>query len=141
MPPTYADFIVFHPALVTTDLAEQAKISRILAQQSRNFPILAWENDQVLADQALMLFVCHLLTLERMRTTQESSDVQGSVRAIDIEDKARVEYYQNRAELEGDPWDLLILTSCGRELDSLDSSVFRPTAMVVGFGGSSGPAS
>lgn len=139
--PTYAEFVLYHPAYATTDLDRQAKISRMLAQQSRSFPLVAWENDEALAEQALMLFVCHLLTLETMRTTQESSDSQGAVRAIDIEDKVKVEYYQNQSSVDGDPWNLLQLTSCGRELEALDASVFRPTSMVVGFGGSFGPAS
>lgn len=130
---TYADFIVYHPSFTTTDLEVQGKISRMLASLARCFPLEAWEDDQSLADQALMLFVCHLLTIDSMRSSTEGLETdKGAVKKISIFKKVETEYFQSGSlDLSHD---LLDQTSCGRELKALDDSVFRVWNMVVGPG-------
>ena len=139
--PTYTDFIVYHPAFTTTDVNEQAKINRMLANLDRLFPASAWEDDEDLADQALFYYVCHLLTLEKMRQTAETSDNGvGSLKRIEVEKQIEVEYHNTKSNLDlTDPSfkAMLSQTACGRELIALDDSIFRYAGFVVGYGGCS----
>ena len=97
MAPTYTDFIGFHPVFTTTDLNQQGLITRMLARHEASFPLSIWTTEAK-SEDALMLFVCHLLTLEKMINPGASGDTgnsQGSAKqtaAIEIDDTGRVEF-------------------------------------------------
>ena len=138
MPLTYTDFILLHPVWASDNLDRQGEITRMLARHTRLFPLDAWEDNQTLANDALMLFVCHLLTLEAMRASAEKSDTtKGAIKRVEIDGKVGTEYFKSDSsiDLSADPWDLLAVTKCGRELEALDSTVFRYSSFVVGPGG------
>lgn len=129
---TYTDFIVFHPVFITDDLEVQGKITRMLTNLDECFPLDYWTTDTK-REQALMLFVCHLLTVESIRDTAESSGTsKGAIKKIDIYKKVATEYYQSGSlDFESD---LLNQTACGRELKAMDEGMFSFSSFVIGPG-------
>ena len=80
-----------------------------------------------------LLFVCHLLTIDSMRSSTEGLETdKGAVKKIAIFKKVETEYFQSGSlDINSD---LLDQTSCGRELKALNDSVFRIWNFVVGPG-------
>lgn len=144
MAPTYAEFITFHPVFITADMDQQGLITRMLARHELSFPLDLWTT-QARAEEALMLFVCHLLTFEKMinpGASGETGNSQGSAKqtaAVEIDDTGRVAFDNlvnggsfSIATLK----DQLMLTPCGRELYNLYLQIGPSllTSMVVGLG-------